>query len=227
MTPEERADAIVDGILYEGWHGPRARESIAAAIRAEGEHWKETYNITVNNMANEQDALRAENAKLRAENGLLMAENRTESERLKEACDGYLGHAAGLRDENAKLLERIRFADQEFAAECAGLRGEIERLTDTGSRFAQANAALQDANEDLRSEVHELRAENERLKRAVEQNYSIKNLEIKRLREALGHIAFASGDQPAAMNMPEADWYRSRFYDCVATASAALQSKGE
>jgi hypothetical protein len=103
MTPEERADAIVDGILYEGWHGPRARESIAAAIRAEGEHWKETYNITVNNMANEQDALRAENAKLRAENGLLMAENRTESERLKEACDGYLGHAAGLRDYGVRL----------------------------------------------------------------------------------------------------------------------------
>jgi hypothetical protein len=33
MTPEERADAIVDGILYEGWHGPRAREAIASAIR--------------------------------------------------------------------------------------------------------------------------------------------------------------------------------------------------
>jgi uncharacterized membrane protein YccC len=73
-------------------------------------------------------ALRAENEKLRAENGLLMAENRTESERLKEACDGYLGHAAGLREENAKLLERIRFADQEFAAECAALRAENERL---------------------------------------------------------------------------------------------------
>jgi hypothetical protein len=138
-------------------------DNIAAALRAEGEHWKETYNITVNNMANEQDALRAENAKLVEE------------------------------------VERLKIAD-------------------TCLRFNH--------RDDL-AELKSLRAENEKLKRAVEQNYSIKNLEIKRLREALGHIAFASGDQPAAMNMPEADWYRSRFYDCVATASAALQSKGE
>jgi chromosome segregation ATPase len=144
----------------------RASETI---IQADAVHKREQgYLSELSDYAREMPALRAENAKLRAENGLLMAENRTESERLKEACDGYLGHAAGLRDENAKLIERIRFADQEFAAECAGLRGEIERLTDTGSRFAQANAALQDANEDLRSEVHELRAENERLREALE-----------------------------------------------------------
>jgi hypothetical protein len=116
------------------------------------------------------------------------AHSASDIKRLKEACDGYLAHAAGLRDENAKLLERIRFADQEFAAECAALRAENERL-----------------------------------------------------REALMQIAWASGDQPEAMNIPEADWYRRRFYDCVATAaraikpldelnadiSAALQSKGE
>jgi hypothetical protein len=34
MTPEKIADAIVDDILYEGWHGLRARERIAYAIRA-------------------------------------------------------------------------------------------------------------------------------------------------------------------------------------------------
>jgi hypothetical protein len=82
--------------------------------------------------------LRAENEKLRAENGLLMAENRTESERLKEACDGYLGHAAGLRDEVGRLNERIRFADQEFAAECAGLRGENARLWEALEKIAEA-----------------------------------------------------------------------------------------
>jgi uncharacterized protein YdbL (DUF1318 family) len=32
---------------------------------------------------------------------------RGEVERLTEACDGYLGHAAGLRAENAKLVERV------------------------------------------------------------------------------------------------------------------------
>jgi chromosome segregation ATPase len=75
---------------------------------------------------------------------------RTESERLKEACDGYLGHAAGLRDEVGRLNERIRFADQEFAAECAGLRGEVERLRlENGLVMA---------------EVATLRAENERLR---------------------------------------------------------------
>jgi hypothetical protein len=44
------------------------------------------------------------------------------------------------------------------------------------------------------------------------------------LEGALKVIAFASGDQPEAMNIPEADWYRSRFYGCVATASAALRT---
>jgi hypothetical protein len=38
MTPEERADKIVDGVIYTGWYGPRLRlalaQVIAAAIRA-------------------------------------------------------------------------------------------------------------------------------------------------------------------------------------------------
>jgi chromosome segregation ATPase len=109
-----------------------------------------TYAALHTELEGDAIALRAENEKLRAENGLLMAENRTESERLKEACDGYLGHAAGLRDEVGRLNERIRFADQEFAAECAGLRGEVERLRlENGLVMA---------------EVATLRAENERLR---------------------------------------------------------------
>jgi hypothetical protein len=130
--------------------------------------------------------LRAENEKLRAENGLLMAENRTESERLKEACDGYLAHAAGLRDENAKLLERIRFADQEFAAECAALRGENERLKD-------CNVELETRRNDAERERHTLRAENERLTRCcngdVERERNELRAENERLREALEKIA--------------------------------------
>jgi chromosome segregation ATPase len=165
-------------------------------------------------LAEEKNALRAENERLTKRNGELDAEvtelthRRTElgmhldrsvaeNAKLESACDGYLGHAAGLRDEVGRLNEHIRFADQEFAAECAGLRGEIERLTDTGSRFAQANAALQDANEDLRSEVHELRAENERLREALS---TIANC---------GYVCDVGDD-----HMRE-------------TARAALQSKGE
>jgi regulator of replication initiation timing len=85
---------------------------------------------------------------------------RAEVERLKEACDGYLGHAAGLRDENAKLLERIRFADQEFAAECAGLRGEVERQSVIIKGFENSyNASLR--------RYETLRMENERLREAL------------------------------------------------------------
>jgi chromosome segregation ATPase len=49
--------------------------------------------------------------------------------------------------------------DIEYAmqAEIDALRSEVERLRDTGSRFAQANAALQDTNEALRSEVERLK----------------------------------------------------------------------
>jgi hypothetical protein len=50
---------------------------------------------------------------------------------------------------------------------------------------------------------------------------------VSELEGALTAIAFASGDQPAAMNIPEEDWYRSRFYDCVTTASAALSRTSE
>jgi hypothetical protein len=129
--------------------------------------------------------LRAENERLRAENGLLMAENRTESERLKEACDGYLAHAAGLRDENAKLLERIRFADQEFAAECAALRGENERLKD-------CNVELETRRNDAERERHTLRAENERLGK----NWYDASKQSARLREGLTNVSGTEGDRP-------------------------------
>jgi regulator of replication initiation timing len=92
---------------------------------------------------------------------LLMAENRTESERLKEACDGYLGHAAGLREEVGRLNERIRFADQEFAAECAALRAENERLAKELSATVAERTRAQQACE-------QISAENERLREALE-----------------------------------------------------------
>jgi SMC interacting uncharacterized protein involved in chromosome segregation len=174
-------------------------------LRAEVEHWKaiaqahndslvarieENKKLTerLNNRPDWKHSLdlQAENERLRAENGLLMAENRTESERLKEACDGYLAHAAGLRDENAKLLERIRFADQEFAAECAALRGENERLKD-------CNVELETRRNDAERERHTLRAENERLTRCcngdVERERNELRAENERLREALEKIA--------------------------------------
>lgn len=56
----------------------------------------------------------------------------------------------------------------------------------------------------------------------LEKEISKREDEIARLKSALAAIAFASGDQPAALGIPEADWYRRRFYDCVATAAGAL-----
>lgn len=46
--------------------------------------------------------------------------------------------------------------------------------------------------------------------------------EVERLRKVLNAIAFATGNMPEAWN-DEASWYRSRFYDCVATASRGLE----
>jgi hypothetical protein len=45
-----------------------------------------------------------------------------ENERLTAACEGYLGHAAGLRAENAKLREAL-----EVYANCRGAPGEVAR----------------------------------------------------------------------------------------------------
>jgi predicted nuclease with TOPRIM domain len=140
---------------------------------------------------------------------------RDENERLKEACDGYLGHAAGLRDENAKLLERIRFADQEFAAECAALKEELAKATWENNRKLTAEnktlrkALKQIANapvayfSDLRQggevmplpegprydrhneEIAALRAENERLK-DIGDNFLLARAENERLKELRG-----------------------------------------
>lgn len=46
--------------------------------------------------------------------------------------------------------------------------------------------------------------------------------EIERLRAALDSIRFATGAMPEGWNH-EASWYKSRFYDCVATAAKALR----
>jgi regulator of replication initiation timing len=87
--------------------------------------------------------------------------DKDEVERLKQACDGYLGHAAGLRDEVGRLNERIRFADQEFAAECAALRAENERLAKELSATVAERTRAQQACE-------QISAENERLTGAIE-----------------------------------------------------------
>jgi chromosome segregation ATPase len=134
---------------------------------------------------------------------------RTERDKLKEddlnnqlRIADLVERVSKLKEEVERLRERVRFADQDCAAECAGLRGEVERLTEACDGYLGHAAGL--------------RAENAKL---VER--------VSELERALGEIEFASGDQPAAMNMPEADWYRSRFYDCVATASAALSRTSE
>jgi chromosome segregation ATPase len=49
---------------------------------------------------------------------------RGEVERLTEACDGYLGHAAGLRAENAKLVERV--SELELALEKIIERNQVD-----------------------------------------------------------------------------------------------------
>ena len=46
--------------------------------------------------------------------------------------------------------------------------------------------------------------------------------EIERLTKALDAIRFATGDMPDEWN-DERSWYKSRFYDCVATAARALK----
>jgi len=45
---------------------------------------------------------------------------------------------------------------------------------------------------------------------------------LKIAMEALDAIRFATGSMPEAWN-DEASWYRSSFYDCVATAGSAMR----
>jgi lysyl-tRNA synthetase class I len=54
-----------------------------------------------------------------------------ENERLKQACDGYLEHAAGLRAENERLNARAEKAEaymDQFAAESNRLREALESV---------------------------------------------------------------------------------------------------
>lgn len=46
-------------------------------------------------------------------------------------------------------------------------------------------------------------------------------------REALDAIAWMTGSQPAALNMPAEDWYKGRFYDAVGTAARAIREMDE
>lgn len=89
---------------------------------------------------------------------------------------------------------------------------------------SELDAALRSV-EALKEQIDELEDTRSRLLDLADEELHRRNevaAESKRLRDALESIAFATGDQPAAMNMPEEDWYRRRFYDCVATAARAL-----
>ena len=50
--------------------------------------------------------------------------------------------------------------------------------------------------------------------------------EVRRLREALEKIAYATGAMPAAVG-DEASWFRSQFYGQVAEAARALKDSSE
>lgn len=50
--------------------------------------------------------------------------------------------------------------------------------------------------------------------------------QVVALRAALDKIATMTGSQPAAANMPEAAWYKGRFYDAVGIAANALKAEG-
>jgi uncharacterized membrane protein YccC len=110
---------------------------------------------------------------------------------------------------------KLPATDIEFAmqAEIDALRADRDKLKEEVERLRER---IRFADQDCAAECAGLRGENAKL---VER--------VSELEKALRAIEAASGDQPAAMNMPAADWYRSRFYDCVATASAALSRASE
>jgi hypothetical protein len=84
-----------------------------------------------------------------------------EIERLRAIAQAHNDSLVARIAENAKLKERIRFADQDCAAECASLRAEVERLTKECEEQARLNGM--GGERELA-----LRAENERLREALE-----------------------------------------------------------
>jgi hypothetical protein len=132
--------------------------------------------------------------------------DKDEVERLKQACDGYLGHAAGLRDEVGRLNERIRFADQEFAAECAALRAENERLAKELSATVAERTRAQQACE-------QISAENERLTGAIERISKASNtdpfrtfdgmIQDMQMIDDIARSAFSTPQSPSLPNIGE------------------------
>jgi chromosome segregation ATPase len=112
-----------------------------------------------------------------------------------ETADKLAAQNAALSAAHAKLekecasLRRLRELDAE---EYGQDRAEIAKLVEEVERLEKTNLAQSLQVVEKLGEFEALRAENERLRKAVEQNYSIKNLEIKRLREALEKIAEGS-----------------------------------
>jgi hypothetical protein len=53
----------------------------------------------------------------------------SERDKLKEACDGYLAHAANLRGENAKLVERVSVLERALQAIADGIPRPTEGVT--------------------------------------------------------------------------------------------------
>jgi valyl-tRNA synthetase len=122
-----------------------------------------------------------------------------------ETADKLAAQNAALSAAHAKLekecasLRRLRELDAEESGQD---RAEIAKLVEEVERLEKTNLAQSLQVVEKLGEFEALRAENERLRKAVEQNYSIKNLEIKRLvegkigndllREALEKIAEGS-----------------------------------
>lgn len=48
------------------------------------------------------------------------------------------------------------------------------------------------------------------------------NAKMRAYRRALEVVAFAGTSQPAALSMPEADWYRLRLMEVICVAARAL-----
>jgi DNA repair exonuclease SbcCD ATPase subunit len=172
MTDKPMTD-IVERVRGHDWDGSGFSESLAEEAADEIErlgeqvaHWK---------------------AIAQAHNDSLVARIE-ENERLKQACDGYLEHAAGLRAENERLKACLHDYENTYPEAKGSLRAENARLVKEVERLG--------INE---MDCKTLRAENERLGTDIALHESLAHgytddiaelqRENERLREALEPFA--------------------------------------
>jgi regulator of replication initiation timing len=182
-----------------------ASEEIVA-LRADNERLKACLHDYENTYPEAKDTLRAEvehwKAIAQAHNDSLVARIE-ENERLKQACDGYLEHAAGLRAENERLKACLHDYENTYPEAKDTLRVEVEHW----KAIAQAH------NDSLVARIEENKKLTERLNNRPDWKHSLDlQAENERLREALQQYADMEGPP---------------FFGTPYLARAALQSKGE